>query len=552
MMSTSYLCERIDRVFPGIHVHTRNVPSKDPRLTIRRIRLYGEGLRDFVDRYDLASSRRHGAIPKAILCAGKTAQGAYLRSLFQADGTVRLRLRRSRTSDVVLSTSSLGLAGDVQTLLMNLGIYSRVQRGVESRANRATPYHVSIGYAEAREQFRRRIGFVSAEKESKLAVACSDRFPGKHLPAIREEAVTRLEFAGLMWVYDIQTESGQYLSNNVIVHNCFILSVEDDLVNDGGIMDLMTREARLFKYGSGTGTNYSKLRSSSEPLSGGGVSSGLALVPQGERSVGLLHQERRDHEAGGSDGHAGRGSPGCLQVHRLEGAGGAQGRFHGNGKQDPAASHQAPPPGVQAAGVQQRHRRTAATLDPRKNKELARAIQEALQEEVPSSWIYQVIQLAGQGIFEIEPEEYTTDWDGEAYNTVSGQSSNNSLRLTDTFMKAVLEDGPWDLVNRTDGKSRQTVKAREIWERIAMAAWLCADPGVQFHTTINDWHTCPQDGEIRASNPCSEYMFLDDTACNLASLNLHEVLRPETGEIAHRGPARTPSGSGPSCWRSAS
>ena len=114
---------------------------------------------------------------------------------------------------------------------------------------------------------------------------------------------------------------------------------------------------------------------------------------------------------------------------------------------------------------------------------------------------------------------------------MSGQSSNNSLRLTDTFMKAVLDDGWWELVNRTDGKTRQKVKAREIWERIATAAWLCADPGLQFHTTINDWHTCPQDGEIRASNPCSEYMFLDDTACNLASLNLMTFYDAEKGEI---------------------
>ena len=173
----------------------------------------------------------------------------------------------------------------------------------------------------------------------------------------------------------------------------------------------------------------------------------------------------------------------------------------------------------------------AARFDPKKNRELERAVREALQDEVPPSWVHQVIQLAEQGIWDFEPEEYTTDWDSEAYNTVSGQSSNNSLRLSDTFMKAVLDDGWWELVNRTDGKSRQKIRAREIWDRIATAAWLCADPGLQFHTTINDWHTCPKDGEIRASNPCSEYMFLDDTACNLASLNLMTFYDEEKGEI---------------------
>ena len=130
-----------------------------------------------------------------------------------------------------------------------------------------------------------------------------------------------------------------------------------------------------------------------------------------------------------------------------------------------------------------------------------------------------------------EPEEYTTDWEGEAYNTVSGQSSNNSLRITDAFMKAVIDDGWWELNNRIDGKVRTKVRARDIWDKVALAAWLCADPGLQYHTTINDWHTCPKDGEIRASNPCSEYMFLDDTACNLASLNLLAFHDAATGQL---------------------
>ena len=339
----------------------------------------------------------------------------------------------------------------------------------------------------------------------------------------------RLEFAGLQRVYDIQTLSGQYLSNNVIVHNCFILSIEDDLVNEGGIMDLITREARLFKYGSGTGTNYSKLRASSEPLSGGGVSSGLlSFLKVSDRSASSI-------KSGGTTRRAARmvtldaDHPDVLKY--ID--------WKAQEERKVAAM-------VTGSRLLRKHTKRlleackgqdsengdgAARFDPKKNKELERSVREALQDEVPPSWVFQVIQLAEQGIWDFEPEEYTTDWDSEAYNTVSGQSSNNSLRLSDVFMKAVMDDGWWELVNRTDGKSRQKIRAREIWDRIATAAWLCADPGLQFHTTVNDWHTCPKDGEIRASNPCSEYMFLDDTACNLASLNLMTFYDVEKGEV---------------------
>jgi ribonucleoside-diphosphate reductase alpha chain len=527
----NFVLERIERVFPGVHYHVRTVESENPELEIRRIRLYGECLRSFVDQYYLLDTPSERTIPNAVVRGGRTAQAAYLRSLFQADGTVRLRNRSSRTSDVVLTTTSPRLADSVQTLLMNLGIYARLQQGLDRRENRATPYHVSIGYAESRSLFNEHVGFISSEKQAKLTVACSDRFPGKNVPAMREEAVLRLEFAGLQQVYDIQTLSGQYLSNNIVVHNCFILSIEDDLVNEGGIMDLITREARLFKYGSGTGTNYSKLRASSESLSGGGVSSGLlSFLKVSDRSASSI-------KSGGTTRRAARmvtldaDHPDVFRY--ID--------WKAEEERKVAAM-------VTGSRVLRRHTKrileacrlrpedngngkSTTAFDPRKNKDLERAVKEALLDEVPASWVHQVIQLAEQGIWDFEPEEFTTDWDSEAYNTVSGQSSNNSLRLTDTFMEAVLDDGWWELVNRTDGKTRERVKAREIWDRIATAAWLCADPGLQFHTTVNDWHTCPQDGEIRASNPCSEYMFLDDTACNLASLNLMTFYDEQTGEI---------------------
>src|SRR5262249_160679 len=144
----------------------------------------------------------------------------------------------------------------------------------------------------------------------------------------------------------------------------------------------------------------------------------------------------------------------------------------------------------------------------------------ARQAELPENYIQRVIQFARQGFSRVEFQEFDTDWEAEAYITVSGQNANNSVRVSDAFLSAVQADRPWALTERKTGKVAKIVKARELWDDVAEAAWHSADPGVQFDTTINDWHTCPQSGRINASNPCSEYMFLDDTACNLASLNL--------------------------------
>ena len=160
---------------------------------------------------------------------------------------------------------------------------------------------------------------------------------------------------------------------------------------------------------------------------------------------------------------------------------------------------------------------------------------------VPANYIERVLQLARQGFTSMQFEEYDTDWTSKAYGTVSGQNSNNSVRIDNDFMQAVQKDGPWDLYWRTEKeKAKQerrvpkpckTLRARELWDQITYAAWSCADPGVQFDTTINEWHTCPADGRINASNPCSEYMFLDDTACNLASLNLLNFYDLHTGRF---------------------
>ncbi|MGH7255290.1 MAG: LAGLIDADG family homing endonuclease, partial [Nitrospirales bacterium] len=286
----AFVLERIQRVFPGVHHHVRSVETKSMDLDVRRIRLYGEVLRPFVEKYELLRGDADLTVPGTVRTAGFEAQAAYLAALFQADGTVRLRSQQSsRSADVVLATTSQPLALGVQALLLNLGVYARVEQGVETRENRRTPYYLTIRYAEARRRFRDLIGFISEDKREKLDAACSERFTGKRLPTLREEVIERIEALGVMSVYDMQTESGQYLSNNVLVHNCFIQSIEDDLVNEGGIMDLWTREARLFKYGSGTGTNFSKLRGNNEPLSGGGKSSGLmSFLKIGDRAAGAI------------------------------------------------------------------------------------------------------------------------------------------------------------------------------------------------------------------------------------------------------------------------
>lgn len=238
-------------------------------------------------------------------------------------------------------------------------------------------------------------------------------------------------------------------------HACFILSVNDDLVNEGGIMDLWVREARIFKYGSGVGTNYSNIRGEGEKLSGGGTSSGImSFLKIGDRSAGAI-------KSGGTTRRAAKMV--CLD------------------------------------------------LD---HPEIEQFVNWKVEEEK------KVAALIAAG--------YSHDYEGEAYKTVSGQNSNNSVRVPNEFFKALENNEDWELKARTDGKVMKKIPAKDLWEQIAYAAWRCADPGTQYDTTINEWHTCPEGGKIRASNPCSEYMFLDNTACNLASMNLRRFYNEDT------------------------
>jgi ribonucleoside-diphosphate reductase alpha chain len=245
-------------------------------------------------------------------------------------------------------------------------------------------------------------------------------------------------------------------------HACFILSVDDDLVNEGGIMDLWVREARIFKYGSGVGTNYSKIRAEGEKLSGGGTSSGLmSFLLIGDRAAGAI-------KSGGTTRRAAKMV--CLD------------------------------------------------LD---HPEIEKFIDWKVEEEK------KVAALIAAG--------YASDYEGDAYKTVSGQNSNNSVRVPNSFFHALDNNADWHMTARSTGKTMKTIPAKDLWDKISYSAWRCADPGTQYDTTINEWHTCPEGGKIQASNPCSEYMFLDNTACNLASLNLRRFFNEETSKFDVQG-----------------
>ena len=298
-------------------------------------------------------------------------------------------------------------------------------------------------------------------------------------------------------------------------HACFIQSVTDDLVNDGGIMDLWVREARLFKYGSGTGSNFSKLRGEGEKLSGGGRSSGLmSFLKIGDRAAGAI-------KSGGTTRRAAKMVIVDADHPDIE----KYIDWKVKEEQKVAAL-------VTGSKVVQKALKAIMKacvncegtgddcFDVAKNPALKREVRAAKKALVPENYVQRVIQFARQGYTDIDFPTYDTDWDSEAYLTVSGQNSNNSVRVTDEFLNAVETDGDWDLKARITGKVTKTLKARDLCEQIGYAAWASADPGLHFHTTINEWHTTPEAGEIVASNPCSEYMFLDDTACNLASVNL--------------------------------
>jgi len=339
---------------------------------------------------------------------------------------------------------------------------------------------------------------------------------------------------GLNWAYGITGEpQGHYYvdpQTGVLTrsadaythpqpHACFIQSVRDDLVNEGGIFDLVTREARLFKFGSGTGSNFSALRGRGEKLSGGGSSSGLmSFLKIFDRSAGAI-------QSGGTTRRAAKMV--IVDADHPD----VEEFVHWKMVEEQKVADLVTGSQINARALNgiMKIANAEATTDYRKSQPLMQAVQRAVRRRVPMSYIQRVLALVDQGHDHLDMAEYSTHFEDEAYNTVSGQNANNTVRVTNDYMTAVERDDSWALRWRKNGDVAREIPARHLWDEIAYAAWSCADPGLQFDTTINEWHTCPESGRINGSNPCSEYMFLDNTACNLASINLVHFYHAETG-----------------------
>jgi len=445
-----WVSRHLDLVFPGVHRHEREAAGE--AASVRRIRLYGETLREFVQRWGLLARGHDLRVPSHLWTASHDEISAYLRSVFGADGYVSINDRGGcESARVSIAVISERWTEDLQLLLMVLGIYSRRIRKHASRTDRDDLHELSVSIGSERARFAELVGFPGAKKSDRLMRSLSLRNP-KRCPDLREEEIVGLEPLGPQEVYDIQTESGEFLTNNVVVHNCFILSVQDEMES---ILSWNTKEGKIFRGGSGSGINLSRIRGSMEPLSKGGTASG--------------------------------------PVSFMRGADAWAGTIKSGGKTRRAAK-------MVVLDVDHPDIRDFIWCKAREEEKAA-----ALRD-------------AG----------FDMSIDGEGFFSIQYQNANNSVRITDEFMRAVENDEDWHLIARVSGEPiGDPIPARQLMKEIAEAAWRCADPGVQFDTTINQWHTCPESGRINASNPCSEYMHVDDSACNLASLNLMKFRRPD-------------------------
>ncbi|HUC15684.1 MAG TPA: vitamin B12-dependent ribonucleotide reductase, partial [Acidimicrobiales bacterium] len=364
---------------------------------------------------------------------------AYLRSIFQAEGYVCVR---ERSSVVCFDMVSEGIVRGAQQLLARFGIFSRVRFKADRRTDRKGCWSLTIQNEGDRRLFQDEIGFIDPVKAGKLERSFEN--PGQPARDMKVLEIETIENLGEMNVYDIQTESGEYLSEALRVHNCFILAVEDSM---DSILNWYVEEGKIFKGGSGAGINLSRIRSSKEELRGGGTASGPVSFMRGaDASAGTI-------KSGGKTRRAAK-----MVVLN--------------------ADHPDIEDFIWCKAIEERK---------------ARALQDA---------------------------GFDMDLDGKDSHSIQYQNANNSVRVTDEFMEAVIDDKDWELRAIATGEVLKTMKARDLFRQIAKAAWECADPGMQFDTTINKWHTAPNTGRINASNPCSEYVHLDNSACNLASLNL--------------------------------
>ena len=445
--------KHLNVLFPLVHRKIR-VTTTAKGTPIIRTRLYGDVLLSFVGKYQLIHRREKIRVPDVLWRGSRAAMAAYLRSVFQGEGFVSIRGQSAR---VAMATISKEWMNDLQLLLYGLGIYSRITRKKEKRGNRHDIYELDVNIGGERQKFSDSIGFISFVKQKKLLDSLLIAGQ-KHVPDLREEEIINIERLKEEVVYDIQTSSGEYLTNNIAVHNCFILNVEDNMES---IMEWISTEARIFKGGSGAGINLSNLRSSREPLSNGGFSSGPVSFMRGADSVaGMI-------KSGGATRRAAK-----MVLMNID------------------------------------------------HPDVLEFIHCKAEEEKK----VRAFMSAGYNMQNLnEP----------AWASIQFQNANNSVRLSDEFLRAVEEDKEWHTRLIRTGEISDTYKARELMREIAQAAWECADPGVHYKTTIDKWHTCPNAGPITACNPCSEYMHLDNSACNLASINLIHFLN-ENGTFKTR------------------
>ncbi|MBL7998187.1 MAG: adenosylcobalamin-dependent ribonucleoside-diphosphate reductase [Candidatus Kapabacteria bacterium] len=509
----------VTNLFEQIFGTYKTVTRTDVGENYRVVKLDSKVVDEYVEEYELNSNSHTACVPQRIFNATHEEKIAFLRSLFQADGCVRIRDGERNSGDVVLTTISEELAHGVQILLMSLGIYSNVTLCRDSREDRHYSRQVSISYYSERIKYQELIGFVSDDKQEKLA-RLNTSIDGKSKQRLSEETIVSIEYIGEETVYDIQTETARFAANGVIVHNCFIQSVDDDLVNEGGIFDLATREARIFKYGSGTGSNFSNLRGRGEKLSGGGISSGLmSFLKIFDRAAGAI-------KSGGTTRRAAKMV--IVNVDHPD----IEEFIEWKAKEEDKVAALVAGSKINSTFLKAIMDEALANgTDRKQNAALNDLIIKAVHRGIPMNYIMRTLNLVEQGFTSLNIDVFDTHYESEAYITVAGQNSNNSVRVTNEFMQAVENDADWNLTWRTNGKVCRTVKARDLWNKINVSAWKSADPGLQFDTTINEWHTSPADGRINGSNPCSEYMFLDDTACNLASINLSHYVAEQNGDF---------------------
>jgi len=433
----------VDKLFPDLHRAVRRVATQDPSLDCRRTRLSGRDLRKFIEKWDLMTRGQDMTVPASLYTAPLPVVRAYLRSIFEAEGYVAAR---DVPGFVAFDMISEGIVRGAQKLLSRFGIFSRARFKADRRPGRKGRWSLMIGSEGDRRLFADEIGFIDEKKQ--LELERTFEVAGHPARDAKVLEIAAIEELGDQDVFDIQTESGEYLSEGLRVHNCFILSVEDSM---DSILNWYVEEGKIFKGGSGAGINLSRIRSSKEGLRGGGTASG--------------------------------------PVSFMRGADASAGTIKSGGKT----------------------RRAAKMV-------ILNADHPDVEDFI---WCKAIEEKKARALHDAG---FDMDLDGKDSHSVQYQNANNSVRVTDEFMQAVLDDKDWELKAVTTGEVLKTMKARGLFRQIAEAAWECADPGMQFDTTINKWHTASNTGRINGSNPCSEYVHLDNSACNLASLNLLSFL----------------------------